>query len=57
MGAGVTLFGAAYSVYVRAARLTLEEKGVPYLLEETDIFGVDRDNRSALKRQPFGKIP
>ncbi|MFY7961373.1 MAG: glutathione S-transferase family protein [Elsteraceae bacterium] len=57
MGAGVTLFGAAYSVYVRSARLTLEEKGVPYLLEETDIFGADRENRSALKRQPFGKIP
>lgn len=57
MGAGVTVFGAAYSVYVRAVRLTLEEKGVPYLLEETDIFGADRENRSALKRQPFGKIP
>lgn len=57
MGAGVTVFGASYSVYVRAVRLTLEEKGVPYLLEETDIFGADRENRSALKRQPFGKIP
>ena len=33
MAGEVTLFGAAYSVYVRIARLALEEKGVPYRLE------------------------
>ena len=32
------VFGAAYSVYVRAVRLALVEKGVPYRLEEIDIF-------------------
>ena len=26
------LYGASYSVYVRAVRLTLAEKGVPYTL-------------------------
>jgi glutathione S-transferase len=37
-----TLFGAAYSVYTRTARLTLAEKGVDYRFDE---------------RHPFGKIP
>lgn len=32
------LFGAAYSVYVRAVRLALEEKQVPHRLVEIDIF-------------------
>jgi glutathione S-transferase len=32
------VFGAPYSVYVRAARLALEEKGVPYELVPVDIF-------------------
>ena len=30
------LYGAPYSVYVRAVRLVLEEKGVPYRLVEVD---------------------
>jgi len=32
------LFGAPYSVYVRAARLALDEKGVDYQLVPVDIF-------------------
>jgi glutathione S-transferase len=52
----VILHGAPYSVYVRIARLTLAEKGVPYRLVEVDIF--DEAARQAhLLRQPFGKIP
>ncbi len=52
-----TVFGASYSVYVRIVRLTLEEKGVPYKLEDVDIFGADRDDPAAMKRNPFRKIP
>jgi glutathione S-transferase len=52
-----TLFGASYSVYVRAARLALEEKGVAYTLVEVDVFAPGGPPAEHLKRQPFGKIP
>lgn len=51
------LFGAAYSVYVRAARLALVEKGVPYRLVEIDIFAEGGPPQGYLERHPFGKIP
>jgi glutathione S-transferase len=51
------LFGAAYSVYVRTARLSLEEKGVAYRLEEIDIFAAGGPSADYLKRHPFGRIP
>src|SRR5262249_44491608 len=47
------LFGAAYSVYVRAARLALEEKRVPYRLIEVDIFAPDGPPPDYLLRHPF----
>ena len=50
-----TLYGAAYSVYVRAARLVLAEKGVEYKLVEIDIFGAVPDWYGAL--HPFKRIP
>ncbi len=53
----VVLYGAPYSVYVRIARLTLAEKGVPYRLAEVDIFGDESAREAHLVRQPFGKIP
>ena len=53
----VTLYGAPYSVYVRIARLTLAEKGVPYRLVEVDVFGDALAREEHLTRQPFGKIP
>jgi glutathione S-transferase len=37
--AAVVLYGLSRSVYTRIARLTLEEKGVEYALEEVEIFG------------------
>jgi glutathione S-transferase len=52
-----TLFGAAYSVYVRIARLALEEKGVPYHLVEVDIFAEGGPPADYLRRHPFGRIP
>ncbi|MDY0881704.1 glutathione S-transferase family protein [Dongia soli] len=51
------VYGAAYSVYVCAVRLALEEKGVAYELVEVDVFapgGVPSDH---LRRHPFGRIP
>jgi glutathione S-transferase len=51
------LFGAAYSVYVRSARLALEEKGIPYRLEEVDVFAPGGPPPSYRERHPFGRIP
>lgn len=51
------LFGAAYSVYVRAARLALAEKRVPYRLVEVDIFAPDGPPDDYLERHPFKRIP
>ena len=51
------VFGAAYSVYVRAVRLALAEKGVPYRLEEVDIFAEGGPPAEYLERHPFGRIP
>jgi glutathione S-transferase len=52
-----TVYGAAYSVYVRAVRLTLAEKGVAYDLVEADVFDNPEDRAAQLVRHPFGKIP
>jgi glutathione S-transferase len=52
------VFGAAYSVYVRIVRLTLEEKGVGYRLDEIDVFGPGGPPRDYVEqRHPFGRIP
>jgi glutathione S-transferase len=51
------LFGATYSVYVRIARLALEEVGAPYDLVEVDIFAKDKVPADYAERHPFGRIP
>lgn len=51
------LFGLERSVYTRIARLALEEKEVPYSLQEVEIFGPDGVPDSHLRRHPFGRIP
>ena len=51
------VYGAAYSVYVRAVRLALEEKGVAYRLVEVDVFAPGGAPAEHLARHPFGKIP
>ena len=48
------VFGAHYSVYVRAVRLALEEKGVP-TNSSRSIFCARRT--ATRERHPFGKIP
>lgn len=51
------VYGAPYSVYVRAVRLTLEEKGVGYELEPVDVFAPGGPPAEHMARHPFGKIP
>lgn len=51
------LYGAAYSVYVRAVRLALAEKGVAYRLVPVDVFAPGGPPPEHLARQPFGRIP
>src|SRR6516225_4713803 len=51
------VFGAPYSVYVRAVRLALEEKGVQYELVPIDIFAPGGAPPEHKVRHPFGKIP
>lgn len=51
------VYGARYSVYVRAVCLTLTEKSVPYELVEVDVFSADGLPSEHLRRQPFGRIP
>lgn len=52
-----TLYGAPYSVYVRAARLALVEKGVGYRLVDIDIFADGGPPEDYLRRHPFRRIP
>jgi glutathione S-transferase len=51
------VYGAAYSVYVQAVRLTLWAKQVPYDLVEVDVFGPAGPPAEYLSRHPFGRIP
>ncbi|WP_236062582.1 glutathione S-transferase N-terminal domain-containing protein [Paraburkholderia nemoris] len=53
----VNLYGAAWSVYVRIARLALEEKQINYRLVEVDVFAENGVPQEHLKRHPFGRIP
>ena len=57
MAAPVTLFGLSRSVYTRIARLALEEKAVPYNLQEVEIFASSGVPADHLIRHPFGRIP
>jgi glutathione S-transferase len=51
------LFGLERSVYTRIARLAIEEKGVPYSLQEVEIFGPSGVPEDHFERHPFGRIP
>jgi glutathione S-transferase len=51
------VYGAPYSVYVRAVCLTLAEKDVAYQLVPVDVFSADGPPIDHLLRQPFGRIP
>lgn len=57
MPSSVTVYGAAYSVYVRIVRIALHEKGVPYRLVPVDVFADEGVPADHLARQPFGRIP
>ena len=51
------LYGADYSVYVRIARMALEEKGIDYELMPLDIFAAEGIPAWYLEHHPFGRIP
>jgi len=51
------LYGADYSVYVRIARMALEEKGIDYELMPLDIFAAGGIPAWYLEHHPFGRIP
>ncbi|MGN6142926.1 MAG: glutathione S-transferase family protein [Mesorhizobium sp.] len=51
------LYGAEYSVYVRIARMALEEKGIGYELVPVDVFAEGGPPAWYLERHPFGRIP
>lgn len=53
---GITLYGPAYSAYTRIVRLVLEEKGVPYTLEEVDFISAGMPSAQK-ERHPFGMVP
>ena len=53
----VVLHGPVYSTYARTARLALEEKGVPYELNEVDLLSGKGQAPEHLARHPFGKAP
>ncbi|MFQ6022274.1 MAG: glutathione S-transferase family protein [Acidiferrobacterales bacterium] len=50
------LYGPGFSTFVRSARLTLEEKGVPYKFEEFDFLAKGMPPEQ-LARHPFAKVP
>lgn len=51
------LYGADYSVYVRIARMALQEKGVEHELVPLDIFAAEGVPAWYLEHHPFGRIP
>jgi glutathione S-transferase len=57
VSAEVTVFGARYSVYVRAVLMALEAKGVAYALEPVDIFSARADLGAYRKLHPFLRMP
>jgi glutathione S-transferase len=57
VNADVTVFGARYSVYVRAVLMALEMKGVAYKLEPVDVFSSAANLEDYRKLHPFGRIP
>ncbi len=54
--ADVRLYGPAYSAYTRIVRLVLEEKTVPYVLEELDFISAGMP-AAQKERHPFGMVP
>ena len=51
-----TVYGPAYSTYVRSARLALEEKGVDYDLVEVDFLSGPMPSEQ-VQRHPFARVP
>lgn len=52
----IVLYGPAYSAYTRIVRLVLEEKEIPYVLEEVDFISSGMPPAQK-ERHPFGMVP
>jgi glutathione S-transferase len=52
-----TLYGPAYSTYVRTVRMTLVEKNVDYDLVDVDMISGEHRGTEHLRRHPFGRLP
>jgi glutathione S-transferase len=53
----IIVHGPSISTYVRTARLTLEEKGAAYRLEELNFMAGAHKEPAHLARHPFGMVP
>lgn len=51
------VYGPGYSTFTRSVRLGLEEKDVPYDLNEVDLLSEAHKSADHLARNPFGKVP
>jgi glutathione S-transferase len=51
------IYGPAFSTYVRSVLLALEEKGVPYHLEQINILEGAHQTPEHRARHPFAKVP
>ena len=51
------IYGPAFSTFVRSVRLTLEEKGATYRIEEVNILEDAHTTPEHLARHPFAKVP
>lgn len=51
------VYGPAFSTYVRSVRLALEEKHVPYRLEDVDLLKGAHTQPPHRTRHPFAKVP
>lgn len=52
-----TVYGPAYSTYVRTTRMMLMEKGVEYDHVHVDMMGGEHRGAEHLRRHPFGRLP
>lgn len=52
-----TLYGGAFSTYVRTVRMIFAEKGLEYSLVPVNILAGEGQTVAHLARHPFGKIP
>jgi glutathione S-transferase len=51
------IYGPELSTYVRTVRMTFEEKGVPYTMQDVSVVKGEQKQQPHLTRNPFGTVP